>query len=229
MAFASDGTETAGGVISNRAEATYRHDAGTDYSTYSPVVTMTIQAVASLSVTPDETAPSAAVGPQETLSRVFRICNTGNAPDSYTITNAEVNAPANLVYFYFDNDNTGTVSDADTLATINGSASSPLSPGTCLGVLAIVDTNDSPANSNLTIRLTARSNANGINGSPADDGTIINALGAGPRLTANGYQFTSAENCQRPRPGSCQHRKPVHLLDSFSQQRRCGGSRCRRH
>ncbi len=51
-------------------------------------------------------------------------------------------------------------------------------------MLAIVDTNDSPANSNLTIRLTARSNANGVNGRPADDGTIINALGAGPRLTS---------------------------------------------
>ncbi len=124
-AFAFDGTETAGAVISNRAEATYRDDAGIDYSAYSPVVTVTIQAVASLSVTPDETAPSAAVGPQERLSRVFRICNTGNAPDSYTITNAEVNAPATLVSLYFDNDNTGTVSDADTLATINGSASSP--------------------------------------------------------------------------------------------------------
>ena len=88
MAFVFDGTETAGTVISNRAEATYRDDAGKDYSVYSPVVTVTIQAVASLSVTPDETAPSAAVGPQERLSRVFSICNTGNAADSYTITNA---------------------------------------------------------------------------------------------------------------------------------------------
>jgi uncharacterized repeat protein (TIGR01451 family) len=183
-AFAFDATESAGTVISNRAEATYRDDAGIDYSAYSPVVTVTILAVASLSVTPDETAPSAAVGPQERINRVFRICNTGNANDTYTITNAEVNAPATLVNLYFDNDNTGTVSDADTLTVINGSASSSVAPGTCLGVLAIVDTNDSPANTNLTIRLTARSNANGVNGRPADDGTIINALGAGPRLTS---------------------------------------------
>jgi len=184
MAFAFDGTETAGTVISNRAEATYRDDAGMDYSAYSAVVTVTIQAVASLSVTPDETAPSAAIGPQERLSRVFRICNTGNAADSYTITNAEVNAPATLVNLYFDYDNTGTVSDADTLATVNGSTSSPVSSGACLSVLAIADTNDSPSNSNLTIRLTARSNANGVNGRPADEGTIINALGIGPRLTS---------------------------------------------
>ncbi len=183
-AFAFDGPETAGTVISNRAEATYRDDAGIDYSAYSPVVTVTIQAVAFLSVTPDETEPSAAVGPHERLSRVFRICNTGNAEDTYTITNAEVNAPATLVNLYFDNDNTGTVSDADTLATINGSASSLLAPAACLGVLGIVDTNDSPANSNLTIRLTARSNADGVNGRPTDDGTIINALGAGPRLSS---------------------------------------------
>jgi trimeric autotransporter adhesin len=182
-AFAFDGTESAGTVISNRAEATYRDDDGIDYSAFSPVVTVTIQAVASVNVTPDETAPSAAVGPQDRIVRVFRICNTGNAADSYTITNADVNAPATLFNLYFDNDNTGTVSPADTIAAINGSASSSLSPGTCLGVLAIVDTNDSPANSNLTIRLTARSNANGIN-RPEDNGTIINALGAGPRLTS---------------------------------------------
>ncbi|MCM3873896.1 MAG: hypothetical protein ND895_24670 [Pyrinomonadaceae bacterium] len=182
MAFALP--DAAGTVISNRAEATYRDDTGTDYSVASTTVTVTIQAVASLSVTPDETAPSAAVGPQERLVRVFRICNTGNADDTFTLTNAAVNAPATLVSLYFDNDNTGTVSNADTLTTINGSASSSVAPGICLGVLAIVDTNDSPANSNLTIRLTARSNANGVNGSPADDGTIINALGAGPRLTS---------------------------------------------
>jgi len=183
-ALALDGTETAGAVISNRAEATYCDDSGIDYSAYSPVVTVTIQAVASLSVTPDETAPSAAVGPQERLSRVFRICNTGNAPDTYTLTNAEVNSPATLVSLYFDNDNTGTLTDADTLATINGPASASLAPTACVNVLAIVDTNDSPANSTLTIRLTARSNATGVNGRPADDGTIINALGAGPRLTS---------------------------------------------
>jgi uncharacterized repeat protein (TIGR01451 family) len=182
--LAFEGTETAGAVISNRAEVTYRDEAGQDYSAYSPVVTVTIQAVASLSVTPDETQPSAAVGPQERLSRVFRICNTGNAPDSYTLTNAEVNSPATLVNLYFDNDNTGSLSDADTVATINGSASSTLSTGSCLSVLAIVDTYDSPANSNLTIRLSARSNATGVNGRPADDGTIINALGTGPRLTS---------------------------------------------
>jgi uncharacterized repeat protein (TIGR01451 family) len=115
---------------------------------------------------------------------VFRICNTGNAPDNYILTNAEVNSPATLGDLYFDNDNTGTLSDADTAATINGSASATLSSGSCISVLAIVDTNDSPANSNLTIRLTARSNATGVNGRPADNGTIINALGTGPRLTS---------------------------------------------
>ncbi|HKE59977.1 MAG TPA: hypothetical protein VKB46_24870, partial [Pyrinomonadaceae bacterium] len=139
--------EAAGAVISNRAEASYRDDTGADYSVFSPVVTVTVQTVASLQVTPDETAPSAAVGPQERLTRVFRVCNTGNATDSYTITNAEVNAPATLADLFFDNDGNGAVSNPDTLVTVNGAASSAVATGTCLGVLAVVDTNDSPANS----------------------------------------------------------------------------------
>jgi uncharacterized repeat protein (TIGR01451 family) len=182
VALASEGS--AGAVISNRAEATYRDETGIDYSVYSPVVTVTVQTVASLSVTPDETAPSAAVGPQEQLTRVFRICNTGNATDSYTITNAEVNAPATIINLYFDNDNTGTFTNADTPATVNGPASPSLEPTECIGVLAIVATNDSPANTNLTIRITAQSSTNGVNGRPTDDGVIINSMGAGPRLTS---------------------------------------------
>src|SRR5207247_2617396 len=54
----------------------------------------------------------------------------------------------------------------------------------CFGVLAVVDTNDAPAQSLVTINLVARSNAvNTANGRGEDSGTIINALGLGPRLT----------------------------------------------
>ncbi len=184
VAFAVEGGGPAGTVISNRAEATYRDASGTDYSAVSPTVTVTIQAVVSLSVTPDETVSSAAVGQGERLTRVFRICNTGNTPDTYTITSANVNAPASLVNLYFDNDNTGTLTAPDTLVTINDAPSPQVLPAACFGVLAIVDTNDSPVGSNLTIRMTARSNVNGVNGTPSDDGTIINSVGASARLTS---------------------------------------------
>ncbi|MDQ6651480.1 MAG: hypothetical protein M3Y84_01920, partial [Acidobacteriota bacterium] len=184
VAFAAE-SGSAGTVISNRAEATYRNDEGTNYTAVSETVTVTIRSVSLLVVTPDETESSASVGPQEQITRLFRVCNTGNTTDQYTITRAEVNSPAALVNLYFDNDASGTLTNADTLVSVNGSPSPDVLPGGCIGVLAIVDTNDSPANSNLIIRLTARSNLLGsANERAQDEGTIVNAVGSAARLAS---------------------------------------------
>ena len=172
-------------VIVNRAEATYSDDDGRKYGTISPTVTVIVRAVSGVNVTPDETAPSANVAPRETITRLFRVCNTGNTPDSYTITRGEVTAPAKLVNLYFDSDGSGTVTPGDTLIAIGTSTTPRLAPGECLGVLAVVDTADSTPLGTLTISLTARSNdASTANGPKQDDGTIINAVGAGASLTA---------------------------------------------
>jgi uncharacterized repeat protein (TIGR01451 family) len=181
MALALDGSDTAGVVITNRAVATYRDGDGVDYESTSPTVTVTIQAVARLTVTPDETAPSATVGSQEHLTRVFRVCNTGNIADTYTIASADVTTPSSLVNLYFDKDASGTFTSADQVAQVNGAASPQVATGECIGILAMVDTNDSPSKSTLTIRLTARSV---INPRAIDDGTIINEIGVGARLTS---------------------------------------------
>ncbi len=174
-----------GTVITNRAEGTYQDEGGTTYTALSPSVSVTVLAVSSLVVTPDETTPSATVGSQERITRTFRICNTGNVVDSYRITQAEVNTPASLVSLFFDNDDNGVVSDADSAVQINTSLSATVAPGACLGVLAVVDTNDSPANTNLTIRLTAQSTStNTANGTASDMGAIVNAIGLGARLTS---------------------------------------------
>src|ERR1700748_91509 len=98
----ASGTAERGVTISNRAEATYTDAGGTGFSTVSPVVTVTILTVAAVNVTPDETEPSATVSPGERVTRLFRVCNTGNTPDFYTITSADVSAPAALVSLYFD-------------------------------------------------------------------------------------------------------------------------------
>ncbi|HVS21832.1 MAG TPA: hypothetical protein VHD88_08295 [Pyrinomonadaceae bacterium] len=90
-ARASDGTTNAGTVISNRAEATYTDDAGENYNTVSPTVTVTVLAIATVVVTPDETAPSDTTAPHERITRVFRICNTGNNADTFTVTLADLN------------------------------------------------------------------------------------------------------------------------------------------
>lgn len=183
VAFALEGTP-AGVTISNRAEATYEDDSGTMYGVVSSTVSLTIMAVPALAVTPDDTAPSDTVSPNERVSRLFRICNTGNVSSSYTITRAEVNSPATVADFYFDKDSSGTLTDADVVVRVNETISPAVNPAACIGVLAVIDTNEIPSNSDLTIRLSARSTVDGANGKPEDDGTIINRVGAGARLTS---------------------------------------------
>jgi uncharacterized repeat protein (TIGR01451 family) len=179
-----EGSTDAGTVISNRAEATYQDANGETFTTVSSTITVTILAVASLGVTPDETVPSATVAPHERITRLFRVCNTGNTTDTFSLTSFDLTAPATLNALYFDNDGSGTLSDGDATIQLNQSASPRISPGVCVGVLALVDTNDFPAHSMVTLSLMARSNsANAVNGRGQDAGTIINAVGEGARLT----------------------------------------------
>ncbi len=184
-ARATDVTTEGGAIISNRAEASYNDDAGTTYNAVSATVTVTVSTVAAVVVTPDETAPSQAVAPHEQITRAFRICNSGNTTDTFTPIRFEVNAPATLVALYFDNDASGTVTTGDVQIQLNQTSSAPTTPHGCIGVLAVVDTNDAPAQSAITMALTARSDAaNAVNGPAEDTGTIINAVGQGPRLTS---------------------------------------------
>src|SRR6266849_3466565 len=176
---------TGGGtIISNRAEASYQDDTGENFTAVSPTVTITVLAVAAIVVTPDETVPSDTVAPREHVTRLFRVCNSGNNADTFTLTRAQVTAPATLNALYFDNDGSGTLSAGDMQITLNETSSPELAPAGCIGVLAVIDTNDVAAQSTITINITARSNATGaVNGRGEDAGTIINAVGIGPRLT----------------------------------------------
>lgn len=176
---------SAGVVISNHAEAIYTDENGTSFATVSPTITVTVLAVSTLTVTPDETQPSISVGPNETLTRTFRICNTGNTPDFYTITLANVNAPARIASLYFDTDASGTITSTDALINLNASLSPRVQPGACVNVLATLETNDATPQTALALHLTARSNVvDAVNGRGEDTGTIINVVGAGPRLTS---------------------------------------------
>ncbi|HVQ40126.1 MAG TPA: isopeptide-forming domain-containing fimbrial protein, partial [Pyrinomonadaceae bacterium] len=180
---AGDATD-GGTTITNRAEATYQGADGTTYNTSSQTITLTVLPVATLTVGPKETTPSASVGPQQRVTRLFRICNTGNVPSSYTITDASVSSPAKLIILSFDNDASGTVSFDDLLITIGETSSISVAPGSCLGVLAVVDTLDIPADSLLQINLRAGTNAAGAaNGRAEDNGTIINSVGRGPQFS----------------------------------------------
>src|SRR5712692_8055460 len=177
----------AGTVISNRAEASYQDDTGESFTAVSPTVTVTVLAVATLAVTPDETVPSDTAAPREQVTRLFRVCNTGNNADAFTLTRAAVTAPATLNALYFDNNGSGALNAGDAQITLNETSSPQLAPAGCISVLAVIDTNDVAAQSTITINITARSNAaNAVNGRSEDTGTIINVVGQGPRFTDPG-------------------------------------------
>ena len=179
-----DGTSPGGSVITNQATATYRDDTGESFTTVSETVTLTVIAVASITVTPDETVASETVGPREQVTRTFRVCNTGNTTDRVTLTQSSITPPAVITALYFDNDGSGTVTAGDELITLNQTVSPQLAPNACIGVLAVIDTNDVAAQSTLSISITARSTASGaVNGGSEDAGTIINTVGSGARLT----------------------------------------------
>ncbi|MCA1619559.1 MAG: DUF11 domain-containing protein [Acidobacteria bacterium] len=184
-AFARDGGVGAGVIISNRAEATYTDAEGTGFRTVSPTVTVTVSTVASVNVTPDETDPSANVSPNERVTRLFRVCNTGNTPDFYTIASADVSAPAALVSLHFDTDGSGTLDSGDRPVTLDATMSPRLARGQCVGVLAVVDVNTGTVGEQLTIRVVARSSvADALNAGAQDAGTVFNAYGNGARITS---------------------------------------------
>ena len=183
-ARSGDGSTDAGSVISNRCEASYSDETGETYTTVSQTITVTVLPVATLVVTPDETASSEIVAPHDQITRLFRVCNTGNTVDTVSLTRFNVTAPATLTALHFDNDGSGTLTNGDAPISLNETASPQLSPRGCIGVLAVIDTKDIPSQSILTITTTARSNAtNAVNGRGEDEGTIINAVGLGARLT----------------------------------------------
>jgi large repetitive protein len=185
VAAAQDGGAGAGVVISNRAEATYSDSDGVEFATVSPTITVTVSTVAAVTVTPDETEPSATVSPNERVTRLFRVCNTGNTPDFYTVASAAASQPAALVSLHFDVDGSGTLSDGDRAVTLDSTMSPRLARGQCVGVLAVVDTNTARAGEQFNLGIVARSSvSDAVNAGAQDSGTIVNVYGNGARLTS---------------------------------------------
>ena len=175
----------AGATISNRAEATYTDPEGTGYATVSTTVTLTVLTVAAVTVTPDETEPSANVAPNERVTRLFRVCNTGNTPDFFTITSAAASAPAVLFSLHYDTDASGTLTSSDREITVGTTMSPRVNVGQCIGVLAEVDTNGGRAGDRFDIRINVRSSVtDAVNAGVEDSGTIINVYGNGARISS---------------------------------------------
>src|SRR5919197_349762 len=157
----ADGAAGAGVIISNRAEAFYTGSDGQGYTTVSPTISVTVLTVAAVTVTPDETDPSA------------------------TVASGEVSAPAALVSLHFDTDASGTVTDSDRLVELGTTMSPRLNRGQCVGLLATIDTNSGQQGQQFTARVVARSSVtDALNAGAQDPGTIVNVFGKGARLTS---------------------------------------------
>ncbi|MEZ5427065.1 MAG: isopeptide-forming domain-containing fimbrial protein [Pyrinomonadaceae bacterium] len=185
--FGRDGEGTpADTVIVNRASASYEDSEGNSYQTVSETVRVTVLAVPAVTVTPDETSPSEIIAPNERITRLFRICNTGNAADSFAPTDARISAPATIEQIFFDADNSGTISSGDTPVVIGQTVSPQLAPGACIGVLYDIQTGSLTPQTEVVIGLTARTSRvlPGTDTRPQDDGTIINTAGTGVILTS---------------------------------------------
>ncbi len=187
LAQTSDTPSEAGAAVTNRADGSYESE-GNKVSGTTVTTTATVKSVSGVNVTPDETGPSTNTAPNERVSKLFRICNAGNGPDSFTIQRTDITAPATLISLHFDADASGTLTEGDTPITIGSTASPNLAIGACVPVIAEVDTANSTPETNLTIRLTARSQIdNSASGVAQDEGTIILAVG-------NRARFTSPDN-----------------------------------
>ncbi|HEY0659626.1 MAG TPA: hypothetical protein VGD05_14220, partial [Pyrinomonadaceae bacterium] len=179
---AFEDTSTSGEtIITNRADASYQDENYNQYNTVSPTITITIARVPSITVTPDETASTAATAPNERFTRVFQICNTGNSPDFFLPVAGAITAPAIISAAFFDADNSGTVTPADASVSFGQTATPQLAPGSCYGVLFVIETNAVAANTQIVITLAARSTLTipGTGNYARDDGTIINSVGSG--------------------------------------------------
>ncbi len=171
-------------IISNFAEGHYEDENGESYETVSMSVEITVQAVSSLVVTPNENTPSTVVAPNETITREFEVCNTSNDNDSYTITAASVNSPAQITGLFYDVDGNGLISSSDIQISLNVPLLKIVASGSCIKILVRIDTNDISPNENLKVDLTARSNnTSAVNEAAEDSGTIINSGGKSANFT----------------------------------------------
>src|SRR6267378_8347994 len=106
LAQTSDTPSEAGAAVTNRADGSYESE-GNKVSGTTVTTTAKVRSVSGVKVTPDETGPSTNTAPNERVSKLFRICNVGNGPDTFTIPQLDITAPATLISLHFDADGSG--------------------------------------------------------------------------------------------------------------------------
>ncbi len=184
IAIFGQGKTIAGTEITNSAEGIYKNKEGELLRAVSPLVRLTVKAISALNVTPDNENPTEVIAANEIIVRKYQVCNTSNSADTYTITQASVNAPSQIAALYYDIDNDEVITANDVAINLNNTQSPTIQPGECINILVEINTNNISLNDLLTSSITARSNlADSANGIATDSGTIIDSTGKNAILT----------------------------------------------
>ncbi len=171
-------------TISNYAAGSYRDDSGAAFDTVSATVSISVSAVSVIVVTPNQTTPSEIIAPNDTIVREFKVCNSSNFGDSYTLIAQSVTSPAQITGTFLDANEDGLISPSDPPISLNQALSNIVAPGSCMKILVRIDTGSIGNNQDLVINLTVRSNnPDAVNGQAEASGTIINSGGNAPIFT----------------------------------------------
>lgn len=174
-------TTPAGTIVINEAQADYYDDDGNHFSTLSNKVNFVVQAVPRLTVTPDETEPSATIANNQRIVRNFRVCNTGNVADSYFVSTLSATSPATINGIYFDLDGSNTITESDIPVILNKTTTGTIKTNGCFSILVELSTNNFGVGNLLTIDITANSVTDR---KVSDVGRIINIAGRSAVLTS---------------------------------------------
>jgi uncharacterized repeat protein (TIGR01451 family) len=187
LSFAQQGNTPGGLILQIQGIGFYKDDFGREHRTVSENISITIQTVSLLFVTPNETEPSLQIQSHQEVTRAFQVCNGGNDAEKVVVSQLDLPSPARLVNFYFDNDRSGTITASDQAIQVGETLSPSLEPGSCVGVLVTVNSENFSAQTNLTIRLTARTTtATAANGIQEATGQIVNLVIGGARISGPG-------------------------------------------
>lgn len=185
--FSSSGQQggtPAGLILQIQGYGIYKDDAGLEHRTTSEIISLVVQTIALLNVSPNESEPSLQVQRHQEFTRIFQVCNGGNSVEKVVVSRADISAPARLTGLYFDTDASGTISSPDQEIRVGETLSPELESGACIGVLVRANSEDFPSHANLPIHLSARTTTTAAaNGVQEATGQVVNAVIDGAQIT----------------------------------------------
>jgi uncharacterized repeat protein (TIGR01451 family) len=177
-----------GTVVANTATATYLSPAGETYASQSNTINLTVNAVASLTVTPKQTQANPATDTYTIgtpFTRRYTITNTSNIPDAYKITSIVPQA-GKVTSAAF-------VSGGTTIPIVIGTTISPtIAPGGSIDVVVTLDGSGVASGTAFSIALTASTTVTGTSTGLATDSGETWAVAANPA------SFVNPSNPQTP-------------------------------